>query len=77
MEFEFTALEKYGEEAEWLHYLLEDILRWPKHVPLICMHYDVNFLLVEHKAICIIVSLDIFVVDTIPSNNYSRSRLSL
>ena len=31
----------------------------------------VNLLLVKHKAICIMVSLDIFVVDTIPSDNYS------
>ena len=40
MEFEFIALDKCGEEAEWLHYFLEDILRWPKFVPQICIHYD-------------------------------------
>ena len=38
MEFEFIALDKCGEEAEWLHYFLEDIPRWPKHVPPICIH---------------------------------------
>ena len=35
MEFEFIALEKCGEVAEWLCYFLEDI---PKHVPPICIH---------------------------------------
>ena len=33
MESEFIALDKCGEEAEWLHYFLEDIPRWPKPVP--------------------------------------------
>ena len=39
-EFEFIALEKCGEEAEWLHYFLEDISRWPKPMPPICIHCD-------------------------------------
>ena len=38
MEFEFITLEKRGEEAEWLHYFLEDIPRWPNHVLPICIH---------------------------------------
>ena len=37
----------------------------------------VNMLLVEHKTVCIMVSLDKFVVDTIPLDNYSRLGLSL
>ena len=32
MESEFIALDKCGEEAEWLRYFLEDIPRWPKPV---------------------------------------------
>ena len=40
MESEFMALDKCGEEAEWLRLFLEDIPRWPKPVPLICIHYD-------------------------------------
>ena len=40
MEYEFIALEKYGEEAEWLLHFLEDIPRWLKPVPPICIHYD-------------------------------------
>ena len=32
----------------------------------------VNLLLIEHKIACIIVILDIFVVDTIPLDNYSQ-----
>ena len=42
----------------------------------LCLQYAyiviVNFLLVEHKVICIRVSLDIFVVDTTPLENYSQ-----
>ena len=40
MEFEFIALEKCGEDAEWLHHFLEDIPRWPKSMPPICIHCD-------------------------------------
>ena len=40
MESKFIALEKCGEEAEWLRYFLEDISRWPKPMPPICIHCD-------------------------------------
>ena len=40
MESEFIALDKCGEEAEWLRHFLEDIPRWPKSVPPICIHCD-------------------------------------
>ena len=40
MEFEFIALDKCGEEAEWLRHFLKDIPRWPKPVPPICIHCD-------------------------------------
>ena len=40
MEFEFIALEKCGEDAEWLRHFLEDIPRWPKSMPPICIHCD-------------------------------------
>ena len=40
MEYEFIALDKAGEEAEWLRHFLEDILIWPQPVPAICIHYD-------------------------------------
>ena len=40
MEYEFIALDKCGEEAEWLHHFLEDIPRWPKPMPPICIHCD-------------------------------------
>ena len=33
MEYEFIALDKCGEEAEWLRHFLEDIPRWPRPVP--------------------------------------------
>ena len=40
MEYEFIALDKCGEEVELLRHFLEDIPRWPKPVPPICIHCD-------------------------------------
>ena len=40
MESGFITLDKCGEEAEWLRHFLEDIPRWPKPVPLTCIHCD-------------------------------------
>ena len=39
-EYEFIELYKCEEKVEWLHYFLEDILRWLKPMPLICIHCD-------------------------------------
>ncbi|KAL3337580.1 hypothetical protein AABB24_029959, partial [Solanum stoloniferum] len=38
MESEFIALDKTGEEAEWLRNFLEDIPHWPKPMAPICIH---------------------------------------
>ena len=46
MESEFIALDKAGEEAEWLRNFLEDIPCWPKPVYAICIHCD------SQSAIC-------------------------
>ena len=40
MELEFIALDKAGEEAEWLRHFLEDMPMWMKLVPSICIHCD-------------------------------------
>ena len=40
MKSEFIALDKCGEEAGWLRHFLEDIPRWSKPVPPICIHCD-------------------------------------
>ena len=40
MESDFIALDKCGKEAEWPRHFLEDIPRWPKPVPPICIHCD-------------------------------------
>jgi hypothetical protein len=40
MESKFIALDKAGEEAEWLRHFLEDMLMWTKPVPPICIHCD-------------------------------------
>ncbi|PHT80923.1 putative acetyltransferase NATA1-like [Capsicum annuum] len=40
MKSEFIALDKAGEEVEWLRNFLEDILYWPKPVAPVCIHCD-------------------------------------
>ncbi|GJV44456.1 retrovirus-related pol polyprotein from transposon TNT 1-94 [Tanacetum coccineum] len=40
MESEFIALDKCGEEAEWVRQFVEDIPRWPKPVLAISIHCD-------------------------------------
>ena len=40
MESQFIALDKSGEEAEWLRQFLEDIPRWPKPFSAISIHCD-------------------------------------
>ena len=40
MEFEFITLENCGEKAERLYQFLNDISRWPKPMPPICIHCD-------------------------------------
>ena len=43
MESKFITLDKCGEDSEWLHNFLEDIPRWPKLVPQICIHNDSQY----------------------------------
>ena len=45
MEYEFIGLDKCGKEAEWLCHSLEDISRWLKPVPPICIRYDSQFVI--------------------------------
>ena len=67
MESEFIALDKAGEEAQWLHHFLEDIPIWPQPVSAICIHCDSQSAIGRaHSHIYITVSLDIFVEDIIP-----------
>lgn len=40
MESKFIPLDKCGEKVEWLGNFLEDIPKWPKHVPAIYIHSD-------------------------------------
>ncbi|XP_071913958.1 secreted RxLR effector protein 161-like [Coffea arabica] len=57
MESEFIALDKCGEEAEWLHHFLEDIPKWEK----LCHQYIftviVNQQLEEHRITYIMVDV--------------------
>ena len=70
MTSEFIALDMAGEEVEWLRHFLEDVPSWSKYVPAICIHCDRQ--LVIGRVTCIMISLDIYVVDTIPLDNYSQ-----
>ena len=45
MKYEFIALDKCGEEAEWLRHFLEDIPRWPNPMPPICIYCDSQFVI--------------------------------
>ena len=49
MKSEFIALNKVGEEAEWLRNFLEDIPMWPKPVTAICIHCDSQATLARAK----------------------------
>ncbi|KAD5960509.1 hypothetical protein E3N88_11981 [Mikania micrantha] len=40
MESEFIALDKAGEEEEWLRQFVEDVPGWPKPMSTICIHCD-------------------------------------
>ena len=40
MELEFIALNKAAGEAKWHRHFVEDIPRWSKLVPAICIHCD-------------------------------------
>ena len=40
MEYEFIALDKCGEEPEWIFHFLKDIPRWLRPMPPLCIHYD-------------------------------------
>ena len=42
MESELIALDKVGKEAQWLPQFLKDIPIWPKPVPVICIHFDIQ-----------------------------------
>ena len=43
MESKFIALDKCGKKAKWLLHFLEDIPRWSKVMPPICIHCDSQF----------------------------------
>ncbi|XP_035840354.1 secreted RxLR effector protein 161-like [Helianthus annuus] len=49
MESEFVALDKSGEESEWLRQFVEDIPRWPKPLAAIAYIVTINRRLFESK----------------------------
>ena len=77
IEYEFLALDKCGEKAEWLCHFIEDIPIWKNlcHKPVYIV--IANLRLEEHRVTCIMVSLDIYVADIIPLDNYFQLELSL
>jgi hypothetical protein len=72
MESEFIALDKAGEEAEWLRNFLEDIPNWSRLCQLYVYTVIVNQQLEEHRVICITVSHAIYDEDIIPLDNCSQ-----
>ena len=80
MESEFIALDECGEEVEWLCQFLEDVQKWPKPVPTICIHCDSQSAIgiaQNNIYIYIMVNLDIYIKDIIPLDNYSQLWLFL
>ena len=92
MEYEFIALDKCGEEAKWLRHFLEDIPRWPKSVPRICIHWDsqsaigraqnsmyngkYRHILCRHNTIRQLLSIGVILVDYVKSNDNIADLLS-
>ena len=77
MESKFIALEKCGEEAEWLRHFLEDIPNGRNLCHQSVYIVIVNLRLEEYRITCIMVSLDTYIVDIIPLGNYFQLELSL
>ena len=77
IESEFIALDKCGEEAEWLRHFLKDIPRWPKSVPPICIHCDSQSAIGRAQNSMYNGKSRHIRVDTTPLNNNSQLGLSL
>ena len=85
MEYEFIALDKASEEAEWLRKIQEYIPFWPKPVGPICMHYDSQAaigragsvmyngksrsILQRHNTVRQLLSSEIIIIDYVISSN--------
>ena len=63
MKSKFIALDKAGEEAEWLRNFLEDIPNWPKPVLVVCIHCDSQAAIGRARNVMYVVSLDTYVED--------------
>ena len=66
MESEFIALDKAGEEAEWLRNFVEDIPFWTKPVRPILIHCDSQAPIDRQEALCTTKSLIIYDGDITP-----------
>ncbi|GKA38822.1 retrovirus-related pol polyprotein from transposon TNT 1-94 [Tanacetum coccineum] len=77
MELEFIALDKCGEEAEWLRQFVKDIPRWPKLVTAISIHCDSQSAIGRaHSTMYNGKSRHIRRIDIIRYDNYSQQELS-
>ena len=75
MKSKLIALDKVVEEAEWIHNFLKGIPYWPKLVPNLYVHCDSQSIIEGYKVICIMISLDIYVINIILLNTCSRIKL--
>ncbi|GJU35659.1 zinc finger, CCHC-type containing protein [Tanacetum coccineum] len=71
MESEFIALDKCGEEAEWLRQFVEDIPRWPKPVTAISIHCDSKSAMGRAKS-TMYMEFRHIVIDITRYDNYSQ-----
>jgi len=72
MKSDFIAYDKEEDNVKWIQNFLEDIPSWPKPVPTIMSIVIVSQQLEWHKLVCIMVSPDIYVINIIPLNTYSK-----
>ena len=63
--------------GSYIRHFLEGILRWPKPMTSIFIHCDSQSAIGKHKIVYTMVSLDIFIIDTRPLDNYSQLELYL
>ena len=71
MKSEFIVFDKGGEEAKWIWNFLNDILYWLKY-QLFMSIVIINQQLEGHKVVCIMVSLDIYIIKIIPLNFFLK-----
>lgn len=74
-EFEFIALDKYGDKIKWLRYFLENIPKW-EMVPPIFIYYDSKSAVGRARDQMYNGKCRLYITNIILLNNYSQLKLS-